>query len=524
MSGSGTDTAADALLRDPQYLLKLHRRLAQCLCSYDASTHARVMSAAFTEVDSKYRARERVQSTDLWLLKGVLRQIFSVKLFSDRELQILLSMLPLHDYEWLASSSANETRVSPVALLLCLRQLHPFRVTMLYRILQTMDARSPKPHPCESQCGRTIAFHAQDEKDSECTFDTTVLVDHLTQLHGLTLSEALFVLDYCRSGSCSRTDSLTIDGPRMYKLLYQRPLPSTVHFTLVISVFTEAICDPNRDGSSGTLALIQDLQRVPLTTADDCLRVSALQPSVDVDEKTLNSFLTLSSFEQLCMSLKVGLGANEILQLFTYLRDDGSTELVSVRTLLHEFTLHFATVGESMFAIALESVRGYVVKQGGMLSLPRLLITLPKGELPITKFVASLRQAGVPEVVSDVEVEWLRFRARDGEQLVTLLCGRCPTSREALIKQLFSKIKNPSAATNGDALAIDHVLTAFQPEKVSDLLTNTEEWRHVMACFLGECVTFARFAFFWACVSAACPDDSVFTMMLWRCFNMHTKP
>ncbi|EAN78624.1 uncharacterized protein TEOVI_000723900 [Trypanosoma equiperdum] len=527
MSLPELDSAAESLLRDPQYLLKLHHRVAQCLRNCNPSTFVRSMSTAFTAIDSKYRARDREQSTELWLLKGILRQIFPVKSFSDRELAILLAALPLSEYSGAAASEEGCIRVSPVTLLRCLRQMCPMRSSMLYETLRGMDAKSPRPHASEFPCGRELAAHTQVGKEDMCVLDSAMLVDHLTQTHGLTLSEAFFLIDYCSTNTAPSATKVAIEAPYLYALLYLRPLPAELHYQLILSVFAEAVGDPNREGHSGTLALITELRQVPLEPLDTSGGTELSRACADIDQDLVRCGLSASSFEKLCSGIRVGLTKDDIRELFSYLRgrEGGFHEVLSVKTLMQEFVCHFAPVGESLFAIVVEAVRRYVVKEGGMLALPRLYLNLPDGELPIETFVASFRKAGVPDTVSDVEVEWLRFKARNKTQLIALLGGKCSAKREALIKQLFGRMAGGCDASGGVVnVTTEHLLASFHPGNAEGGLVSGEEWRHVMSSCLGEKFAYDRFFYFWNSISAACSDDSVFTMILWRCFNMHTKP
>nr|CCC94288.1 conserved hypothetical protein [Trypanosoma congolense IL3000] len=526
MSTAELDSAAESLLRDPQYLLKLYRRVAQCLGKCDRTTHVRSMSPAFVSMDSRYCARDRVQTTELWLLKGVLRQILPTKAFTDRELLILLTVLPLSDYGGTEVGEGGVVRVSPVALLLCLRQLCPLRSTMLYGILCAMDTRTRRPHASESSCGMELAAHIQGG-DSTCVLDSAVLVDHLTQSHGLTLSEALFIIDYCSAKTPTVAGKVAVEAPYLYALLYLRPLPPEIHSRLLLAIFAEAVGDPSKEEHSGTLALIRELQQVPLEPLDVTSGAGVTCMCTDVDESMMGSGLTAPSFEKLCNRVRVGLTRENIHQLFGYLqgKEGGARGVLSVSTLMQEFLWNFAPVGESLFSIVLEAVRRYISKEKGLLGFLLLFLDLPEGDLSIVTFIAALRKSGVSDAVSDVEIEWLRFKARDRKQLVILLSGKCPANREALIKQLFGRISSRCSGTTGaTTVTAKDVISAFHPENSEGALANGEEWLHVMSSCLPENVAYDSFLFFWNSISAACSDDSVFTMILWRCFNMHTRP
>ncbi|KEG14176.1 putative vesicle-fusing ATPase [Trypanosoma grayi] len=540
---TGLDATAESLLRDPQYLLRLHHKVMQCLIKCDPSSSVRSLSPSFMKIDSRYRARDRVQPTDLWALKGLLRQILPASILSDRELLLLLAMLPLEDYaeDRIEGEGSCTGRgggggdddgpcASPVTMLLCLRQMCPLRATLLREILCVMDANSQSPHPSESPSGLALAAHMRNEKEGACVLQVSTLLDCLTQSYGLTLSQALFLIDYCAISTTSTHTAVAVDGSYFYSLLYKRPLPADVHFPLLMSVFAEAISDPNRMGHSGTLALIEELHRLPLEQGSTSGVERKADLCIDVGKELAGSYLKFESFEQLCSNLRVGLATEEVSRLFHFLREGGTREVVSVYTLMREFTRHFTPAGESLFGIVVEAVRRYIVKAGGMLALLRLHLALHEGALPIAHFIGTLREVGVPDIVSDAEVEWLRFRGRDRVRLVRLLCGKFPASREALVRQLYDLLiaHGDASKKRRDGVEAEHVLALFQPEKAQDVLIGSnQEWRHVMSCCFCEnaceVLTYDRFSYFWCAVSAACDDDSVFTMILWRCFSMHTN-
>ncbi|ORC92753.1 putative vesicle-fusing ATPase [Trypanosoma theileri] len=524
------DSTAESLQRDPQYLLRLYHKVIQCIVKCDPSSFVRTLSPGFVQIDSKYRVRSRVKPTELWLLKGILRQIIPANIVSDRELLILLTLLPLEEYK--DSKMVGESTdicVSPVTLLHCLRNLCPMRVSLLREILRTIERITPRPHPSDSVYGKTLLAKLREEKNTACVFETAPLIDYLTETFDLTISESLFLIEYCSTGSGPTCDTILLDGAYLCVLLYQHPLPVDVHFPLLMSVFTEAVGDPIGDTHSGTLALLEQLHHVQLESCSDIISRDKFDISIDIGEELANSCLTARVFEDFCKGLRVGLLTDEVRQLFQYLRLEGPREVVSVKILLREFVRHFSPAGESLFGIVEEATRRYIVKSGGILALPRLHLSLPDGFLPITTFISSLREAGVPDLVSDVELEWLRFKARDRFHLIILLCGRFPGNREALVRQLFDQIKNlENTTTKSEGVNVEHVLSQFHPENAKDaLVVSGEEWRHVMSCCFSDgtsnILTFDRFLYFWAAVSAACSDDSVFTMILWRCFNMHAK-
>ncbi|KAH9589030.1 hypothetical protein LSM04_000717 [Trypanosoma melophagium] len=524
------DSTAESLQRDPQYLLKLYHKVLQCIVKCDPSSFIRTLSPAFVQTDSKYRVRTRVQPTEPWLLKGILRQIVAANVVSDRELLILLALLPLEEYkEPKKGGETIDICISPVTVLYCLRNLCPMRVSLLREVLRTIEKKTPRSHPSNSVYGTTLLAKLRDEKGTSCVFETDPLIDFLTETYNLTISESLFLIDYCSTGSGPTSDTILLDGAYLYALLYQHPLPADVHFPILMSIFTEAVGDPNRAAHSGTLALLEELHKVELERCSDKICQDKIDDFIDIGEELANSCLTAKSFENLCKGLRVGLSTNEVCQLFQYLRLEGTREVISVRILMREFVRHFSPAGESLFGIVEEATRRYIVKSGGMLALPRLHLSLPDGILPITTFISALREAGVPDVVSDVELEWLRFKARDRIHLIILLCGRFPNNREALVRQLFDQIKDLESSTRKlEGVNVEHVLSLFHPENAKDaLMGSEEEWRYVMSCCFSEStcntLTVDRFIYFWAAISAACSDDSVFTMILWRCFNMHAK-
>ncbi|RNF22233.1 putative vesicle-fusing ATPase [Trypanosoma conorhini] len=528
------DAAAESLMRDPQYLLRLYHKAIQTLVKCEASSFLRSLSSSFIQTDARYRVRSRMHAVELWPLKGVLRQIFPANTLSDRELLIIIAMLPLEEYgESGVANGSDDIRVSPVMLLLRLRQMCPVQASLLLEMSRCMDARPQLPHPCDSACGKALARCAAEGGREACILERATVLDFLTESYGMTLSEAFCLIEYCSMGlssaSSSSSSTVAVDGAYLYAFLYQRPLPSDVRFSLLMSVFAEAVCDPNRAGPSGTFALLEGLRRLSLKPDLNVKFSEHTSVCIDAGRELSNCFLTRLSFEELCKDLRVGLLLKEVRQLFFYLRGEGHQELVSVHTLLCEFTRHFVPVSKSLFLILEEAVRRYVVKSGGLLALPRLHLALPAGPISIATFISVLRGAGVPEAVSDVELEWLRFKGQDRERLVLLLSGEFPTKREALVRQLFGQLKKlGNLAREQETVELGRVLGLFHPEKVEGALMGGEEdWRHVMKQCFGEktstMLTCDHFLYFWRAVSAACSDDSVFTMILWRSFNMHSS-
>ncbi|ESL05474.1 hypothetical protein TRSC58_06877 [Trypanosoma rangeli SC58] len=470
-----------------------------------------------------------MHAVELWPLKGILRQIFPANTVSDRELSIILAMLPLDgDGDTGTANGSDDIRVSPVMLLLRLRQMCPMQASLLLEMSRCMDARPQRPHPYDSICGKALTRCVREGNTKACVLETDAILDFLTKSYGMTLSEALCLTEYCSMGPPPSSSTVAIDGSYLFAFLYQRPLPSDVRFALLMSVFAEGVCDPNRAGSSGTLALIDGLRCLPLKPDHDVEFNEHSSVYIDTGRDLGKSFLTPQSFEELCRYLRVGLSLEEVRQLFFYLRE-GHEECVSVCTLLREFTRHFIPVSKSLFIIVEEAVRRYVVKKGGMLALPRLHIAFPDGPLSIAGFISVLRGAGVPDAVSDVELEWLRFKGRDRERLVMLLSGELPTKREALVRQLFAQLKNMGeVAPKQETVQLERVLTLFHPEKVEGaLMGDVDDWRLVMRQCFGRngstMLSYDCFLYFWRAVSAACSDDSIFTMILWRSFNMHSS-
>ncbi|EAN84289.1 hypothetical protein C3747_226g6 [Trypanosoma cruzi] len=524
------DTTAESLLRDPQYLLRLYHKVIQYLVKCDPSSFARSLSSSFNQIDTRYRVRSREQAIEVWSLKGILRQILPVSVMSDRELSIILAMLPLEEYGGNGTGNGgDDVLVSPVVLLLCLRKMCPVQASLVLEMLRRIDTRPKRPHPYESACGKALLVSARDGRGDACVFERAAILDYLTESYDMTLSEAFFLTDYCSMGLPPSSSTVAIDGSYLYAFLYQRPLPSDVKYPLLMSVFAEAICDPNSGTPLGTLALIEGLHRLSPKPNHGMHREEVFDVNIDTGGELEHYSLTRKSFEDLCRYLRVGLLLEEVHQLFYYLRGESSEELLSAHTLLCEFKRHFVPVSESLFQIVEEAVRRYLVKSGGMLALPRLHLALHGGPLSVARFIDVLRVAGVPEAVSDVELEWLRFKGWDRERLVSLLSGRFPANREALVRQLFDQLKNVKGITmKQDHVEVERVLALFHPEKVEGtLIGSIDDWRFVMTqCFDGnvsKTLTYDQFFYFWRAVSAACSDDSVFTMILWRSFNMHTS-
>lgn len=525
------DAAVESLLRDPQYLLRLYHKVLLSILRCDRTSSVRSLSTAFKQIDMRYSVRGRVPKTDVWFLKGILRQIMAANTISDRELSLLLAALPLDEYGGgVVGGVKGDTCVSPVLLLFCLRLMCPMRTLLFRELLRAIDTKSQRHLPSESACGMALVKHIRSgERGGLCVLERDPLLDYLTQSYALTLSEAMFLIDYCSVGTSSTESTVSVDADYFYIVLFHRPLPTHVHFPLLMSVFTETVCDPNRPGHSGTLALVGELRRLLPKLVHGSPDMKQVDASVDLDSELQNRCLTPETFEELCKSLTVDLSFDEVRRLFYYLRDAGPREVVSVGTLMREFARHFPPVGKSLFCIVREAVLRYLVKAGDMLTFPRLHLALPDGALSIGDFIAAFRAAGVPDAVGDVELEWLRFEGKDRVRLVRLICGRLPTSREALVRQLFEHIRNLGGVSDGHGcVKVERVLALFHPEKAGDACVGGgDKWRHVMSCFfekdLCETLTFENFVYFWQAVSAGCSDDSVFTMILWRCFDMHVS-
>ena len=240
-------------------------------------------------------------------------------------------------------------------------------------------------------------------------------------------------------------------------------------------------------------------------------------------------FIDREAFRHLIAIVGGGLPAGEADVLFSYLEEPNSGQL-SLHQLILDVQRRLPVESPERIQMIINSMRSQIIGHStssnyfGLNELHLALAAYGEEQAPVDLGTSALRKCGVSaSVTADIEIEQVLSQAPTCVQLVLLLRGVLPKSRYSLLKQLFEKLDE-----NQDGL-IDRnmLLTEFVPHNVDVKVgISTKALEKEIQYFIAslpsgdEQMSFEEFTYFWGNVSASIPDDSTFTLLLWRAYDM----
>lgn len=577
------DPSYEALLEDPIFLLRLCKRVIYGLVQVRPGNPSRTVLHSFTAVDrSPIAAAQHV--VDGTALLSVVQPIFPVTLLTEKEVRILLHLLPLgqsdgeeaegeeragaarpyHGYQVdsLYSASNNDQlldqRYYPFQVMRALREMMPFPIWVLQGIIETvrgtvstLSQMTPfEEHVVDLMNWERLKNNKQPHQSSDPPppLHQSEALIFFEKVCGLSDSAAEMLLSYCattdgggklffraaRDGDQmskgSRGAVLQIDVRLLYQLLFSDVIPGVAEYPLLAGRFAEStICvgGPEASGPTGSLALLQALSSVELINAT---RGSGAIPDLDFGS-IVEAFVTPRQFFNICVQLRTGFQQRESDQLYYYLKDDRlDTDGVLVRDMVQAYRQYFPAVSMSRLqlvqAATIQLLRRNSKDQLVFVRLYESLSEWGTNYISIEAFIASLRKAGaVPSGIGgvlDVELEWLRLKAPTRVDLLLMLCTPVPSSRAAVIRKLFERLD----VKNEDHVEASYIMKRFCPEQVDgeSIRRQVVLWKPALERYLDEVgaaqLDYNLFAYWWYMVSAGIEDDPIFTMVVWQAFGL----
>lgn len=522
------DSVCEALMQDPAYLIRLYAKTADLLTTR-GKDGSRVMASAFESVDRRYKSYGA--PVDVHTLLSILRPVFPLPLMNDRELRVLLHMLPLTDDDDSGgrASSVEETGATPVRLLGALRRLLPLAAWQLCHIVSKVRAAALRS---ESVPG--LELHLRDVLHGypvERVTNSEVVEFLVGAGGGLSASEAEFVLDYCRpppQAADERRDADGVDASLLHGLLFAERTPSAIEYPILAACFAEATTAGSpKTGctATGSLALLEALRGVlSLPGSGKVRRMEEVAQEHDVDfpDSVMEARLTGRQFHDLCRRLGTHFAQAQSDRLYFYLTSERGA--LCGRNVVKMFRQYFPAVSSSHFQVVLGAVSRTIARGHDPLAFYALYVGLEEwgsGPIPIDAYVSAVRAAGVSQAaVPDLAVEWLRLKASTRVDLVLLLCMPVPPSREAVIRKLFERL-DPQRRGYVEA---SEVLAQFQPERIEgdQVRRSAAKWKSALGRYIAEIdeqrMSYELFAFFWYVLSAGVDDDPTYTMVVWQGF------
>lgn len=507
-------------MQDPAYLLRLHEKTASLLTTTNKDG-SKAMSTAFESVDGRYKSHGG--AVDANTLLTVARPIFPVHAMTDRELRVLLHMLPLTDDD--GTPSVEDTGADPVQLLSALRRLVPIAAWQLWYIVSRVRTAVFK-----SETTSGLELHLRDVLAGHPVEPVTVKEALHFLIHGgggRTASEAELVVEYCQPASGARG---CLDAPLLHGLLFAQSVPSTVEYPILAARFAEATAESSPKlgcSATGSLALLEALHgALSLPGAANARPPEVVAQELDIDfpDAVMNARLTGRQFHDVCRRLGTQFAQEQSDQLYYYLTNEPGA--LSARSVVQMYRQYFPAVSSSHFQVVLGATQRTIAKSGDHLAFYALYKRLEEwgsGPIPLAAFVEAVRAAGVAQtVVPDLAVEWLRLKASTRVDLILLLCMPVPPSREAVIRKLYERLDTQQRGFVG----ANEVMAQFTPDKIEgdQVRKNAVRWKAALQSYLEEIeeerLTYELFAFFWYMLSAAVEDDPTYTMVVWQGFSL----
>ncbi|KAG5507686.1 hypothetical protein JKF63_06635 [Porcisia hertigi] len=554
------DPGHERVLEDPLLMLRLYKRVAYGLVPRSHPDNTRRFLPSFLAVDSRF-VESNNAAVDAAALLTVVGPIFPTSLLAQREVCLLLRVLPLEEEEGEGRDGAAgdkensgtfgvaqggkgrspERGIRPGCFMLALRNMIPFRTwqvsqtvaTVRRAIQQSSVMSSFEEHVVDildwqANCRRQVkeAAPPQLERWEALAF--------MEETCALSSSESHELLHYCFSEGGREAESHAITGSSfgcevqlLHQLLFSEVIPCVAEYSLLMGRFAEASLDVGEveDSTTGTLALQSSLASMDLKFPEDGAMLSP-----DLDLGTLvRAELTPRQFFYVCTLLHTGFRQEESDQLYYYLKDNDAGDGLLVANLLAAYRQYFPSVTVSVLQLVQAAVRQWVRRNAkdapAFVELYSSLREWGTAQVPIKPFVKALRGAGVPNGISgvlDVELEWLRLKAPTRVDLLLVLCTPVPPSRAAVVRKLFDRLDKRNCGTVTEAAALE----GFRPEFIegSALRRQGVMWRRALEGYLEELgeggLDYDVFAYFWYMISAGIEDDPTFTITVWQAFGL----
>lgn len=494
------DSSSESLLRDPQYLLSLYSRISQRLTVVSADG-TRTMLPSFESVDSRYRVKG--QRVALEELRSIARSAFPTAVLTDREIPVLLHMLPvMEEAEEMGSAD-------PIDFLTALRQIVPqsaWQVWLLVRRARTVIFKETLITDFEQSISDLVCGRPAPPVSSRDVYE------FLVGTCALSGSEANIILQYCH-------ESDWLDAELLHQLLFEDSIPGKAEYPILAAQLAQA----TTSGSvTGSMAMLNALSSVVSTAVLTALGA----PDFDFGD-LVDATLTGREFYSLCRLLAAGFEQEQSDQLYYYLKDSAAP-LLRVGSVVQMYRDYFPPVTPSVLQLIQGAVRRYLINAGGHVAFLNLYFRLEKSgtsRIPIGMYVRVLRDSGVPDVVPDLTLEWLRLKGPTRIDLLLFLCVPVSPSREAIIRKLFERLDTTAAGQ----VHCEHLLASFQPHRVEGEVVRRKAvlWLDGLKHYVAEIddddqqsFTYELFFFFWSMVSAAVDDDPTFTMVIWQAFGL----
>lgn len=563
------DPAQESALADPLVMLRLYKRVAYGLVPRPHPDATRAFLPTFVSVDARYtESRNRV--VDAAELLTAVAPIFPPSLLSQRELSVLLSVLPLTEEavadedgdadEGRGAARARRGRrgsamqgVRPGSVTLALRDMVPFQswqisetVAAARRAVQGSTVMTPFEEHVVDVLDWQSNRRRQAAEPAPPPLQRWEAMAFMEATSALTSSQSHHLLHYCACAGDDAADdakasrepapgtrrALDCDVELLHQLLFSETIPSVAEYPLLMGRFAEATLEVGEaEGGTGgphtgTLALHSSLTAMELQYPPHGRAAAA-----DLDFGTLTrAELSPRQFFYVCKRLRTGFRQEESDQLFYYLKKDHDTEDgVLVADLVAAYRQYFPPVPVSTLQLVRAAVTRWVRRGAAevpaFVQLYAALREWGAARVPIKPYISALRAAGVPDGVGgvlDVELEWLRLKAPTRVDLLLLLCTPVPPSRAAVMQKLFERLD----ADQSGVVSCAVVLQRCRPELIEGnaVRRRVAQWQAALADYTAEleeeALDYEVFAYFWYMISAGVDDDPTFTMAVWQAFGL----
>ena len=497
---------------DPSFLRKIQKKLRNTFSERSTNGGVLVLSEGFLHMDRCIRS-DNFES-DIWGFKSIFKGAMGSRI-SDLELSTLFNVF----------DDEEDGVVDMAECMMTLRKSFCCTSQQFHQIVKRLRSKKLDPSNVPFSSGSPADGNSEDpappSNDAELR---SAMFSYLTTVAHLSQSEAFLFLDYCTPHDAEIAfpsafvppSSLegTIDSAYCYTILFSEVIPDDIAFPLLIAKVVEAACDVDNP-NTGTIGL------------ENCLAQCMLQK--DNDGKV---WLDKSSFRRFNTIFSGGLSSGECDQLFSYLNDPNSN-LMDTSIFVTNVSQRFPRPSEVDLQAAREIVRGLVLATPDGLNKLHLSLARFSNERPLTlmEFTTGVRRglssssSGFASI-ADIVLEYLHLESPSCVEFVLAMRGQLSAGREQLLGQLFHKLDED------DDLIIskDLMFNSFHSDRFLDDCAglNKVDWVRNLSDFLssipeGTEISLAEFEYYWGNVSAAIPEDVVFSLMLWKSHNMHTS-
>jgi hypothetical protein len=522
---------------DDRFMRRLSHTLRTALVEF-GTDGIPVLKDSFAKLDRSI-TQENFEA-DIWKFKALLKGPTTL---SDKDLELFFAEL----YERTAArvdSDVDAVDVPPqvdlAETLVYMRRAFGHATAQFHTILKKVRAKKPD----FASSPFNVAAQPSQLKVYEYLVSPPV---------NATQSEAFWLLEQCQRSDFAGE----LDVDYMVNCLFAFPLPDDIAYPLLLNKLTECVADGMREvnGTSGMRRVLQRVLAGAATysepAAEKAQSIAAISPTPKArahgrfvqhdgapgqsgqedaligDPGRVSGKLDAAQFRTFCLAFGAGLSATEADVLFQFITPT-SAKLIDAEEFVEIVRKRLPVVSRHDVVRIAADVRSVVVARSnsGLCDLHLALATVSsEKEIPLGAYCATLRRAGViPAVVADIDLEHLHREAPTCVELILLLRGNLPASRESVLRKLFSRLEENEAS---GVVSRERVLSCFEPERADPkVCTHAMERKEALAQYIRTLpandayMGYAEFSYFWGNVSVGIPEDAPFVMLLWQAYGM----